>query len=182
MALKNRMPRPVRTLVLGALLVLGVLGVPASHALDISEAQLKAVYLYNFVKYITWAESTFSSANEPISVCLFKAENIETHLAEAVSKKIAGHSIKVVNLSSEKDMQGCKLSYFAGADILAVKACEQNIPAGMVCVSDENESVAISFSRVGNKLGFVVNLEKLNLKLVTPSSDLLKIAERVIGK
>lgn len=42
----------------------------SATALNTSESELKAVYLFNFAKYTTWPAATFQAADDPIKFCV----------------------------------------------------------------------------------------------------------------
>ena len=51
-------------------LTAGLMQVHAQTPLAIDEYQVKAVFLFNFAKFVEWPATAFKSANEPIRICL----------------------------------------------------------------------------------------------------------------
>jgi len=62
--------------------------IPAAAQMD--EYSIKAGYLYNLTRYVTWPEGTFSSASAPLVICIVGKDPFEGRLEQAVAGKTAG--------------------------------------------------------------------------------------------
>src|SRR4051794_12403290 len=57
-----------------------------------SEYQVKALFLFNFAKYVDWPAETFATTNAPITIGVLGQDNFRDFLNHAVSdKNINGH-------------------------------------------------------------------------------------------
>src|SRR5437868_3986175 len=50
----------------------------------LSEYQVKALFLFNFAKYVDWPANTFAAANTPIVIGVLGENKIENSLKESV--------------------------------------------------------------------------------------------------
>jgi hypothetical protein len=71
-----------------ALCLLLPAGVPGSAQMD--EYSIKAGYLYNFSKYVTWPEQAFSAPTSPFVICVVGNDPFGSRLDQAVAGKSSG--------------------------------------------------------------------------------------------
>ena len=110
MAVLGTLPRPIVPAV-----VLASLLSPLSPALaqETLERDVKAVYLFNFTKFVEWPRPT--GANEPFRVCVSGDEA----LRQSVEKTIAGEQVEGRPLQSvvprtPNDARTCQVLFIGG--------------------------------------------------------------------
>lgn len=162
----------------------------SGHVVDTprpTEAQVKAIYLYNFAKFVTWPEA--SSANgAPITICLDHADAFLPVLRSAVAgEKIDGRNVVVKRLTTAAEAAGCAILYIDASQDSRSAALLQ-IAAGhsVLTVSDiagfAKDGGAIEFVLEGGRVRFKVNLAATQKAGLVLSSQLLKVAQSVSGK
>ena len=160
----------------------GVAGVArADKAFERREDQLKAAYLFNFVKFIEWPSSIPANV---LTVCFVGGEGVHDALAAGIAnKKVGQRALAVRRLQSTASLTGCNVLY-VGAD----SASDEGHPVlggvgPVLTVSDASQ-----FARNGgmieifvdnNHLRFNINLDSAQRAGLRISSSLLQLAAAV---
>ncbi len=168
-----------------AILACLLLLVPSGNAAEgPSEYAVKAAFLYNFAKFVEWPAGTFAGAADPIALCVLGENPFGTLLEDAVrDKTVNGRQIAVHQSKTLSAAARCHIVFLASGSLDENLGALANRP--VLTVSDV-ESAAERGAIIGLKLEerkvrFEVNLisaKKAHLKL---SSQLLKVAARLIG-
>jgi len=150
-----------------------------------SEAGLRVAFVYNFLKFIEWPESTSTK----FTLCALNAQDVTREsLAQLDNKTYQHRRIQVVYLDKVDDitqqLTSCQLLYVptTGADM----PLPQAFPANILLVVDEAEvnddRVGISLLRTAdNRIEFVMNEQAIQHAGVKVSSQLLKLAKKRKG-
>ena len=179
---RPRMPSWLRRGLLPALLGLLLLGAASgSRAEPVSkEYQLKAAFLYNFSKFVSWPQERFSDAGSPIVIAVLGESPFGDELEKIVRERIVnGRAIEVRPIASADDISAVHIVFIpAGAEPL-LKAGSLDAP-GVLTVGESAAFSArggiIRFTLVDEKVRFEIDqgsAEKAGLKL---SGQLLKLA------
>src|SRR5690348_13174827 len=86
---------------LGVAVLLGASLLGRASGQEIEEYQMKAAYLYNFVKFVEWPAQSFASAASPIAMCVLGEDPFAGALDEVVRGKTAGGRAVVVRPVAE---------------------------------------------------------------------------------
>lgn len=173
--------------VLALALLLAVLRGGASAQGAPTEAQVKAVFLYNFTKYVSWPAAAFESAAAPITLCVLG----EDPFGASLDATLAGESVERRPLVARRirrveDAAGCHLLYVAESLEGEVGRVLEELSGKPVLTVSEVEAFAekggaIRLRKAGNKIHFDMNpgaAERGGLKM---SSQLLKLG-RLVGE
>lgn len=147
---------------------------------DNKAAQVKAVFLYNFINFTTWPDS---SDNTGRLICIYGSDPFGSTIDYIVSKDPQKIRPTIKRISKISEISGCSILYASSAT--------SNM-AALLSSAKENSALAVSdaegFAGSGGMIGYVnkdnriklqVNRTKVseaNLKL---SSKLLEMAEIV---
>jgi len=190
------------SLALVAALVLGRSPAAAAQSLETaSPAQLKAVYLLNFVKYSNWPEDSFADPASPIIMTVVGQCDVIGALSEAVSQSepVAGRTVKIqpVALPAEPEasddgtwmtvLNGCRgghLLFFCGIDSATVDRLLEGLQQDDVLTVGDMPAFAeqggmLGFVRRGNRVLFEANLDAIRKSRVGVSAKVLQLAELV---
>ncbi len=151
------------------------------------EFRLKAAYIYNFTKYVTWPEKAYTNKSNEFIVGVVGKDSYGLELDDALINKVVNEMpIVVKRLSLEEDLSKCQILIIGSTDkALCREIIDQLSNSHVLTVSDYH-----SFSKIGgmiqfgfkyNKLKYIVNLseaKKVDLKF---SSKILRIADKVIN-
>lgn len=138
--------------------------------------KLKAAYLFNFSKYVSWPQTAFADQQSPIRVCLqASAEFVAFSKALTANRKV-GSSQRSLLILEGRNNQDCHLQY------LSEDAHSITPFSSKTLVVASNESIkaphaGIRFYLQGAKLRFEVDLEKTKQLDLILSSELLKLAK-----
>jgi len=173
-----------RALIRGALGLMLLLGA-ASAAEAPTEFQVKAVFLFNFSRFVEWPPQAFSAADQPFGVCILGDDPFGSRLDDAVrGEQIAQHPLSVRRLHSVGDSRGCQILYIAASEAGQVR----QIPAalehrGVLTVSDINGAaeagVMIQFTTENNRIRLRINVDAARAAGLIISSKLLRPADIV---
>lgn len=105
--------RGVGTCCLLALLVFAL--AQPSPAEEPEEYQVKAAFLYNFAKFVTWPADAFESGQDPIRIGIIGRDPFGPVLDRMVAeKKLDGRGFKVLRFATGQRAEGCHI-LFVGA-------------------------------------------------------------------
>lgn len=169
-----------------AFAMLGAIAVPATWAAPpVSEATVKAAFVYNFAKFVEWPAEAFASDQDPIRLCLYGSQDpFLAALAAIDGKSAQNRPIRVHKVNRQADFRGCHLLAVAESELRQLQeAVHAAADLGAMTVA-EIEGFADAGGTIGlvvdnARVQFEVNLEaarRANLKL---SSQLLKLARKV---
>lgn len=154
--------------------LLFLLGEHGSSAAPL-DYQVKAVYLINFTRYITWPAPTSHL------VCIVNAGEVSEWLGSNAAKT----GINSKDISSPKDINGCSILYF-GADSTRINIwLEATQEKGILTVGETSNFLAqggmIQLRQENAMLRLDVNLKPARASHLQISSRLLSLAGRVEG-
>lgn len=146
-----------------------------------SEAQLKAAYLVNFLKYVEWPGS-----RSTVSICLFGRENLGHYLASYEGRQIAGRELRVRKVSGPDQLPDCQALFVPDTEEARIGAVLRWVDRQpILTVSDVETFVrdggAIALIRNDGRLQFDVNAETINRANLKASSQMLRLARQVTG-
>jgi hypothetical protein len=114
---KPRTPlRAPRWLLLLWLALLGAFATPAQDT-QLTEADLKAAFLYNFAKFIDWPKDAFLNEESPIVVGIFGDEDFAATLRTLLqNKKAHGRAFVVRRVVNSQEAKNCQFLFFREAE------------------------------------------------------------------
>jgi hypothetical protein len=156
----------------------------SSAATEPSQADVEAVYLFDFGKFVRWPAG---AAEGPLRICVAGPETFANGLQTLVSgESIEGRALAIRRIVRAEDTDGCAVLFIdamekdreaellaavAGKPILTVSDCPDFVVRGGM----------IQFVLMSKRVRFTVNLKAANQSNLDVSSELLKVAVRVIG-
>lgn len=157
------------------------LAVPSGFGQVTTEAQLKAAYLVNFMKYIEWPAQR-SSAN----ICLFGRDSLGPYLAAYEGRQVSGLELRILKFNSPEQLSECHMLFVPETEEArfgAVLRWTERQP--ILTVSDAEVFVrqggAVALVRTEGRLQFDINVEAMGRANLKPGSQLLRLARQVIG-
>ena len=176
----------VRKLALTVLCVLLVASAALAEQSAFSEYQVKAAFLYNFAKFIEWPEKALGASNEPIVVAVLGDDPFGEILDQTLAgKTVGGHPLSVKRFSRSTDLERCHILFVAdseagrAAEILARIDASPTLTVGEAARFAERGGM-IGFAIEERRVRFDVNLKAVRAAGLNPSSQLLKVARKVL--
>ena len=176
---------PLRFLFL-ALLSLGFVTSSPCQSKRPEEYQVKAVYLFNFGRFVEWPDG--AGKGPDFSVCVLGVDPFGNTLDSVLAGEVIGGSKLVAKrISHVRDAAGCRILFIGSSEASRFKetlAEIQTLP--VLTVSDAPTFLAaggmIQFVIRDNKVRFDVSLAPADKARLTLSSQLLKVAAQVTGE
>lgn len=146
------------------------------------EYQVKAVYLYNFTRFVEWPPLPASGKDAFFPICVLGKDPFGALLDATLSGQAKGGQTLVVRrLSKPQDAPACRLLFVAASEESHLKGILAVLGrASVLTVSDiprfSERGGMIEFVLKGDKVRFEVNLSNATDAGLTVSSDLLKVA------
>lgn len=151
---------------------------PAAPVEDLPlEYQVKAAYLYNFMRFVTWPVHALPR-NGKFNLCVVGADRFGRALETLAGELVEGRPITVHKLANVADSRGaqCQLLFAAGADWGPSIESE----AGLLTVGESlgflERGGVINLVEVRGRIRFEVNQDAAKRAGLTLSSRLLRLA------
>jgi YfiR/HmsC-like len=150
-----------------------------------NEYQLKAIYLYNFGKFVTWPAEAPVGKGDSFAVCVlgrdpFGAILDSTFAGETLNNK----PVLLRRIPRPQDARDCRILFISSTEDKHLKEILLALAnGGVLTVSDMPDFVRrggmIQFTLEGEKIRFEINLTSAESARLVLSSELLKIATDV---
>jgi hypothetical protein len=153
-----------------------------------TEYQVKALFLFNFAKYVEWPASAFTNDVAPITIGVLGTDPFGDDLQHAVAgKTINGRPFIIKHLAADADMGGCQILFISDSEaarlgeILAKAGALPILTVGEGQVSAQKNGI-IKFVLKEGKVRLEIDLAAARKAGLTISSRLLAVADLVKGK
>jgi len=148
-----------------------------------SEGEIKAAFIYNFIKFVEWPAPVFSTAGQRIVICVLGQDGV-TRALEKVSGKIAqGRTISVKHAVDQSELAHFHVLYIGQSEKDRARSLIKEIPRHVLTISDMQSFAAsggmINFSTAEKKISFVINLNAVERAGLKFSSQVLRLARIV---
>ena len=172
--------KTLRNLALGALLLVSTMGAAAP-----SEYQVKAVFLFNFSRFIEWPREAFPSANAPFVVGIFGHDPFGRELDEVVKgETVDGHPLVVKRVQSAAEAAACQILFIHHtedqrlAEAVAAVASQSTLTVSDVPGTTQR-GVMIRLVTQEGRIRMRIDAEAARAARLTISSNLLRSAQVV---
>jgi hypothetical protein len=153
------------------------LTMPASFGEATTEAQLKAAYLVNFLKYVE-----FPGTRATVNLCLFGRDSLGPYLAGYEGRQVGGRELRIRRVNSPEQIADCQELFIPDTEearLAAVLRWVDKQP--ILTVSDAEtftrEGGGIALIRSEGRLQFEVNVEALTRAGLRASPQMLRLAK-----
>lgn len=169
-----------------SLMLAGLVAAPGAAAPAApTEYQVKAVFLFNFSRFVEWPSAAFAGAAAPFAICVFGTDPFGTDLDEVVKGEAAGaRPIVVRRLNDASQVPGCQ--------ILFIDHVEEPRTAEVTAAADRRHVLTVGDHTGPSQQGLMIRLvtERGRVRLrvdvesaraagLTINSNLLRSAEIV---
>ena len=143
------------------------------------EYEIKAAYLYNFIKYVDWP-----SYGDTISIGVLGNDPFGTALAPLNGKIVKGRRLVIKHLDSVRDAQQCQIIFVSSSEKQRLQEIFESLRSARVLTVGETQGFAdgggiINFIEENNKIRFEINADAARRTGLNISSELLKLARLV---
>jgi len=151
-----------------------------------TETQIKAAYLYNFGKFVTGSGAT--TAGSDYQICILGKDPFGPVLDSTVAgERIGGKPIRVARLGSVQEVAPCNVLYISPSEAGRLSSILQATQRMTVLTVSDIPHFAERGGTIGlvnheGKIRFEVNRASAQQRQLNLSSELLKVAIRVIDQ
>jgi hypothetical protein len=143
-----------------------------------SEYELKAAFLYNFAKFVDWPDTALGG--DVFCIGIVGSDPFGTHIdAMLRDKTVHDRRLVIRRFATPDDAASCQLLFFAG-DGPDARAAGSGVLTVVEAPDVKAAGAVIGFAMDGNKLRFVVDAGAAERHGLKVSSQLLKLAVRVV--
>jgi hypothetical protein len=148
-----------------------------------SEYQVKAVFLYNFSRFIDWPSTSFTSSSSPFVIGIIGDDPFGPYLEEAVAgENIDNHPIIIQHYSDVRDIGECHILYINYHDPERVKRTISALSNKSTLTVNEVPNFVrwggiVQFFTEKNKIRLQINTEAAKSAQLKISSKLLSVAQ-----
>lgn len=168
----------VLTLLAALLLAPGPLGAAAETSLP----SVKAAFVFNFIKLVSWPEARLPASGGTVQVCVIKGDEMEGALRQALQGKHAGqHPIEVAVMDPEANLASCHVLYLGARSAARNAALMARVSGKGVLLVDEGARFTwpdgmIRLFQEQNRMRFELNLESLERSGLKVDPRLIRLA------
>ena len=162
--------------------------VAAAEPVPVPEHQMKALYLFNFTKYVEWPGEVFAGTNACYTIGIFGAEDTYNDLQALTSDKtVNGRKLVVKRIAQADDAKKCHIVYLGrGSEKLETAVLETVRQIPVLTVGEHEDFLSrggmVRFAREQNKLRVEIDLEASQKAHLTVSARLVPIAKVIRGR
>jgi uncharacterized protein DUF4154 len=167
-----------------ALLRLAVLLLAAAGpaAAQVGEYELKAAFLYNFVKFVEWPPDAFAGERSPLAICVYGEDPFGSSLDGAVRGETLGERSLIVQRPERLDeLRDCQVLFVSRSERQRMPEVLSRVEGQPVLTVGDTDGFLraggmINFVLEENKVRFLINQEAAERSRVRISSKLLRLA------
>jgi hypothetical protein len=170
-----------------ALLILaGFLSLPVQAGAVPGEAEVKAAFVFNFIKFVQWPSSAFRSPEDPILLSVLGNDTTGAALSSLDGKKVSGRRVVVRKVPVLSGLERCHVLFVGASEKKALAPVLRAAQGWPVLTVADFEGFAgrggtIGFVRQDDRVGFEISEEaarKVGLKV---DAKLLYLGKSVRG-
>jgi hypothetical protein len=164
-------------------LLSGILSVKV-EAQASGEYQVKAAFLYNFLKFVDWPAQSFANDSSPFIIGVVGNDRFNSAIDHAISGKTAnGRQIVAKRFPSFRTVTYCHILFISSSERDNVRQILATAGPGVLTVSESDGFIQtggiINFTIVDSKVRFEINQSAAARAGVKISAKLLSLARAV---
>ncbi len=181
-----RAPRLLAALfaVLASVWLAGGGSIPA-RAESPTEYEVKAAFLFNFVKFVEWPPTPPASPKDPFTICTLGEDRFRGVLDRIVEGKAwNGHPLLVRRLKTPQEARACQILFISSSERAGISRIFESLRGASVLTVGETEGFAqgggmINFTLEEDRVRFEINVDAARAAGLKISSRLLSLAKIV---
>lgn len=148
------------------------------------EYQIKAAFLFNFVKFVEWRDDALAPPTEPIEICVLGEDPFGAALDSIQGKAVKGRNVQVRRLASAEGLRQCHVAFISSSERERLPEVLKSLESANVLTVGDFESFSqsggvINFVTERNKVRFEINVTAAERAGLRISSKLLNLAKVV---
>ena len=150
-----------------------------------SEYEVKAVYLFNFAKFVQWPASEPSDETDAFTVCVLGEDPFGRTLDFTLAgETLHGRKTATKRIESTRDAEGCRIVFVSGSEERRLRSILEALEGSSILTVSDMDDFAerggmIQLVMENDRVRFEVNLTAATAVGLEMSSELLKVARGV---
>lgn len=176
-------PKAAIVLMLTALVLAATSLCAGADETPVGEYQLKAVFLFNFAKFVEWPPRTFADPHDPFTICVLGDNPFGAALDDAVrGKTVSNRPIAIRLISSSQQARTCQILFVAASERKRVRSIIEALRNCCVLTVGDTEdfrenSGIVQFRMKDARVRIEIDAEAAERAGLRISSRLLSLAE-----
>lgn len=174
------------------LMPLSITAYAASGNADIQRINaIKAAFVLNIARFVTWPPEAFSSDSDPVRLCVYR-DNAYGHVLDAIEgKKIGKRRIKLFTIDHLKPKVDCEILLIPSSAAKSfAEELNDKLQQPLLTISDQTggneekvsrKGIIVTLVRQGSRIAFEIDPLKARRVNLHMSSELLKLA-KIVGE
>ena len=152
-----------------------------------SEYEVKAAYLFNFLKFVEWPTDMSPSPSGKWVIGVVGVSPFGEELAQVVSGKVVqGHELQVKNFQAAEDLRTCHILFISDSERKRIPAILTALNSSSVLTVGDMDNFTraggmIQFVMEDGRVRFVIDVGAASRARLKVSSKLLSLARDVTG-
>ena len=174
------------------LVLVGTKQMPCAYGADSKEYKLKAAFIYNFIKFVSWP-ADIETQSESIKIAIIGEDPFGSSFDPIIKKTVRNKKIELIKyhdfnkIADSNSLDQCQVVFVCKSESKNAVTIINSVAGKPVLVISGIDNFAdlgglIGFTKRDNKIRFEINLNAVKLADLKISSQLLKLALRVIEK
>lgn len=159
-----------------------------SFAQRATEYEVKAAFLYNFARFVTWPDSTFKEAHTPLVIGVYGKDPFGSTLEQTIRDKTAQNQpIVIQHYQDIEDTLTCHILFIGPTEPKELSSLFKHLQTkSILTVGEQNDFCQnggmVNFILVNRRVRFEINPQAIERSTLSISSRLLKLAQIVQDK
>jgi len=160
------------------LLASGLFAAPANY-------KLKAAFIYNFAKFMTWPSHSAQYASNEITICILGQNPFNGSFDPIIGKEIGGRkmALRTEYYLSNMDVDSCAILYISQEKAFNLDDIQKAVGTKPILTVSDISNFAnqgmIEFVEKGERIRFDINSNHVTAAHIAVSSKLLELARKV---
>jgi hypothetical protein len=171
--LGTRFAAAARGRLLTAVLLAALAGRLSAQPHPPGEYQIKAVFLYNFVRFVDWPPRAQPPAAQPFSIGILGADPFGPALDRAVrGETVNGHPLQVRRCRTLEEATECQMLFVSRSEAWRMDRILQRLQGRSILVVSDADNFALD----GGMIQFVTEDNKVRLRINVAAARAAKLA------
>lgn len=153
-----------------------------TSAAVVNEHQVKAAFLYNFTKFVSWPTESFADPSDPLVFAVLGESHVGLELSLIVKdRKVGGRNLIVRTIENVAEAQTVHVLFVPATEARRLARMKENLDASGLLIVSDAETCALAeanicFVEQGDQLRFTIDAEATKRSRLEISSHLQKLA------
>jgi len=140
----------------------------SAYAQERREYEIKAAFLYNFAKFVTWPENTFADNQSPLVIGVLGKDPFGEALKSIEGKIVKDRKIIVKHFNTENDIDICHVLFISSSEKDRLDQLLNNSLSKKKILTVGNMA---QFTQSGGVINFVIRKNKTKFEISRKSAE-----------